>query len=57
MIKKVGGWKTDKVFSSYSIVAPSDVKDAMQKLEASRTANSVTIFSDNATPAVSGAVQ
>jgi integrase len=35
-IMRVGGWRTTQVFLRYSIVSPSDVADAMQKLEAGR---------------------
>lgn len=34
---KIGGWRTRSVFERYAIVAQSDIKDAMLKLEAQGT--------------------
>lgn len=34
VIMKIGGWRTRSMFERYAIVAQSDIKDAMQKLEA-----------------------
>ncbi len=42
VIKSCGGWKTDKVFQRYSIVAPADMRQAMQKLQADRAANVIS---------------
>jgi integrase len=42
VIKACGGWKTDKVFSRYSIVAPADMQTAMRKLEADRAGNKIS---------------
>jgi integrase len=38
VIMKIGGWRTRSVFERYAIVAQSDIKDAMSKLEAQDTA-------------------
>jgi len=38
VIMKIGGWRTRSVFERYAIVAQSDIKDAMLKLEAQDTA-------------------
>jgi integrase len=38
VIMKIGGWRTRSVFERYAIVAQSDIKDAMVKLEAQDTA-------------------
>ena len=38
IIMKIGGWKTRSVFERYAIVAQSDIKDAMVKLEAQASA-------------------
>jgi len=38
VIMKIGGWRTRSVFERYAIVAQSDIKDAMPKLEAQGTA-------------------
>jgi hypothetical protein len=38
VIMKIGGWRTRSVFERYAIVAQSDIKDAMVKLEAQATA-------------------
>jgi hypothetical protein len=37
---KIGGWKTRSVFERYAIVAQSDIRDAMLKLEAQGTVTS-----------------
>ncbi len=34
VIMKIGGWRTRSVFERYAIVTQSDIKDAVQKLEA-----------------------
>jgi integrase len=36
VIMKIGGWRTSSVFKRYSIVAQSDIRDAVQKLEKRR---------------------
>jgi hypothetical protein len=38
-LKRIGGWLTDKVLERYSIVAQSDIKDAIVKLETGRNQN------------------
>jgi len=39
VIMKIGGWRTRSVFERYAIVAQSDIRDAMQKLEAQASAS------------------
>lgn len=36
VIMKIGGWRTRSVFERYSIIAQTDIQDAMGKLEAQR---------------------
>ncbi len=36
VIMGIGGWKTRSIFERYAIVAQSDIKDAMGKLEQQR---------------------
>ena len=43
---KIGGWRTRSVFERYAIVAQSDIKDAMLKLEAQDTAIPVPAQAD-----------
>jgi integrase len=38
IIMKIGGWRTRSVFERYAIVAQSDIRDAMLKLEAQASA-------------------
>ena len=40
IIMKIGGWRTRSVFERYAIVAQSDIRDAMLKLEAQGTVTS-----------------
>jgi integrase len=37
VIMKIGGWKIDSVFRPYNIVDQRDIREAMQKLEQTRT--------------------
>jgi integrase len=39
VIMQIGGWRTRSVFERYAIVAQSDIKDAMVKLEAQKMAS------------------
>ncbi len=43
VIMKIGGWRTRSVFERYAIVAQSDIKDAMLKLEAQGTVTSAAV--------------
>lgn len=46
VIMKIGGWRTRSVFERYAIVAQSDIKDAMLKLEAQGTVTSAAAQAD-----------
>jgi integrase len=46
VIMKIGGWRTRSVFERYAIVAQSDIKDAMLKLEAQDTVTSAAALAD-----------
>jgi len=46
VIMKIGGWRTRSVFERYAIIAQSDIKDAMLKLEAQGTVTSAAAQAD-----------
>ncbi|HZL52293.1 MAG TPA: site-specific integrase [Terracidiphilus sp.] len=46
VIMRIGGWRTRSVFERYAIVAQSDIKDAMLKLEAQDTATPAAAQAD-----------
>ena len=46
VIMKIGGWRTRSVFERYAIVAQSDIRDAMLKLETQEATGAVTEASE-----------
>lgn len=46
VIMKIGGWKTRSVFERYAIVAQSDIRDAMAKLETQEATGTATAASE-----------
>lgn len=52
VIMRIGGWRTRSVFERYAIVAQSDIKDAMLKLEAQATATPAVAQADVETEAL-----
>jgi hypothetical protein len=46
VLLKIGDWRTRNVFERYAIVAQSDIKDAMAKLERQKTENSHSLATE-----------
>lgn len=58
VIMKIGGWRTRSVFERYAIVSQTDVRDALEKLEAQQNRHTLGHTDDeNGTSVVRGNIQ